>query len=544
MQAISAPCAAGSAAAGSPNRSAMSRSASDNLFRLIKSLSPSEKRYFKLFINGREGRENKYIVLFEAIEAQVDFDDAALRDLIYTEEEIRSRKFSELKAYLYDLILKSLQGFDEKSSVDYRLRALMLGVRVLCKRSLLEDARGQLARAQKLATHYERFDVLLEIYEWEKQIAYAQTDMAWLEAQLPALAMAEAEALRQQGYYAQSRNMFFRLLANLRKDPSLRGAAAWQQALEDDLDWTLLDELAENGAHLSKILRYRILTVYCYAVGDLVQFHAYGRQLIALMESKPHFIKEDASDYIAAISNYIRSCGELKRFGEIAAALEKLRGIAPQTADDEWKIYRQYYQNKFALCIATGEFEEGMVALDAHLSTRDRFDTRFFEHHAFYYSYFYICFGAGFYDRALHFLNEWLSLDDDADRADLKAVAHILNVIVHFELGNYLLIESLTRSTSRFLKKRDKFHDMERKLLAFVKAAADRKYMDSDVRPAAKAFLRKFEAIKDEPLSQLITTRFNIGAWLESKVSGRPFAAVAKEQYLAWEAKRRAGEAS
>ena len=45
---------------------------SQDLFRLIKSLSIAEKRYFKIFANRHvRGEENKYVKLFDAIDEQV-----------------------------------------------------------------------------------------------------------------------------------------------------------------------------------------------------------------------------------------------------------------------------------------------------------------------------------------------------------------------------------------------------------------------------------------------------------------------------------------
>ncbi|MCB0610731.1 MAG: hypothetical protein KDD12_23625, partial [Lewinella sp.] len=83
----------------------MAKTPSARLYDLIHSLTGTEKRHFKLY--AREG-DNKYNLLFDAMEKQDVFDDYALQELVYPGENIQSRKYSELKAYLYDLILQSL----------------------------------------------------------------------------------------------------------------------------------------------------------------------------------------------------------------------------------------------------------------------------------------------------------------------------------------------------------------------------------------------------------------------------------------------------
>ena len=119
----------------------MPKTPSNKLFQLIKSLTGSEKRYFKLFVRNSSEKTNKYIQLFEAIEAQSVFDDDFLRQTIYPNETIQSRKYSELKAYLYELILKSLQGYDEKTSVEYKLQNALQSIKVLYKRALFSDCK-------------------------------------------------------------------------------------------------------------------------------------------------------------------------------------------------------------------------------------------------------------------------------------------------------------------------------------------------------------------------------------------------------------------
>ncbi|MCB0546836.1 MAG: hypothetical protein KDD19_04560, partial [Phaeodactylibacter sp.] len=76
----------------------MPKTPSSKLFNLVKSLSGPEKRYFKIFVNGQGGKDNKYLHLFDAIDTQEEFDEDALVAGVYGGEPIQSRKYSELKA--------------------------------------------------------------------------------------------------------------------------------------------------------------------------------------------------------------------------------------------------------------------------------------------------------------------------------------------------------------------------------------------------------------------------------------------------------------
>ena len=54
----------------------MSNIKKEPLHGLIRSLTSSEKRFFKLFANrNTQGKENKYILLFDAISKQETYDE-------------------------------------------------------------------------------------------------------------------------------------------------------------------------------------------------------------------------------------------------------------------------------------------------------------------------------------------------------------------------------------------------------------------------------------------------------------------------------------
>ncbi len=54
----------------------MSNVVSNQLFQLIKSLNKSEKRYFNLYASRHTiGEKNNYVILFEAIDKQIEYDE-------------------------------------------------------------------------------------------------------------------------------------------------------------------------------------------------------------------------------------------------------------------------------------------------------------------------------------------------------------------------------------------------------------------------------------------------------------------------------------
>ena len=99
----------------------MSNKASDSLFQLIKSLNKSEKRYFSLYASRHTiGEKNNYIILFEAIDKQLEYNESLI--LKQFKKEAFINKFSIAKSRLYDVVLDSLTAFHSRSSIDAQLK--------------------------------------------------------------------------------------------------------------------------------------------------------------------------------------------------------------------------------------------------------------------------------------------------------------------------------------------------------------------------------------------------------------------------------------
>lgn len=506
----------------------MPKTPSDRLYHLVKSLSGSEKRYFKIFVHTYSEKDNKYLRLFDAIDAQEVFDDESLCHYVYQGKPVQSRKYSELKAYLYDLVVRSLQSYDEKQSIDNRLSNMLLGVKSLYKRALFDDCIKVLQKAEKLAENYEKFDALLEALHWYKQIAYARADIAYLDKQMKTLASREAGCIAFLQNLSDYQTLFYRVWVAVRKNAQRAGSQ--DAELREVIAHPLLAGPEQALTHQARIFYYRIKTVLSYSDKDYHSFYQLGGELIELMESQPHFLREDLSEYISALSNYAVSCGFLGRYDEVNGCLDKLRHINPITLDDKLKIHRQYYTHKFRLCIETGNFDEGLRVVDDHLSELEQLDKDLFERSSFYFQYFYIFFGAGNYDRALDYLNKWLNLPRSIERQDLQSLARVLNLIIHYEMGNLMLLESLLRSTQRYLNKREGLLEFEVKIIHFIRQAS--KAIDKkDSRKALQDLKADFQGLLQAPKERAMLQMFDFEAWIDSRLEGRSFAQLVMEKF-------------
>ena len=83
---------------------------SNALFKLVRKMTPSEKRYFKRFgLLQQKKDSNKYTLLFDAVNDQSEYNEEAL--LMQFEGYEFVNNFSEIKKYLFNQIQKALRNY-------------------------------------------------------------------------------------------------------------------------------------------------------------------------------------------------------------------------------------------------------------------------------------------------------------------------------------------------------------------------------------------------------------------------------------------------
>lgn len=503
----------------------MAKTPSNRLFLLIKSLSGAEKRYFH--IATQKDTDSKYVQLFAAIDAQQTFDEAALQLAIYGKQPVTGKKYSELKAYLYDALLKHLSDFDAHTGVDYTLKGMLLGIQSLFKRRMMDDCKYQLRRAKKLAILHEQFAVILELSAWEKQVTYAEADIDYFDQHLARIQAEEAACLAQWENLKAYENLFYELYVLMRKN-TIKTEAGRRQ-IEAWLVYPLLVDESACRSFKARVLYYRIHAILRHQLRDMDAFYQYSKQLIDILESRPLLLRDDTAHYIAALSNYATSCGYSGRYDELRDCLRKLQKVVPVTLDDTLKIHRQYYTNFFSLCINTGRFTEGLAAVQQHLAASETFDQHLFERSSFYFQYFYLYFGVGDFSSALTHLNAWLDLPRSVEQQDLQSLARLLNLLVHFELGNTLVVDSLLRSTHRKLSKAGQLNAFEQFFVQTLRQANQAPNTREQRLRFAQGLIRLRE-LDLQPSDRAILRFFDFESWLEAKATRASFEQVVQRK--------------
>ena len=145
----------------------MTNDLTDNLFSLIKSLSPSEKRQFSLYV-GRIGvnTDSKFLNLFRVMTKLKKYNEKE----ILQKTKISKQQLSNVKAHLYKQILISLRLNPAHQSIPVQIREQFDFAYILYRKGLYKQSLKLLDKIKAQALEYEEKNLAYEILELEKII--------------------------------------------------------------------------------------------------------------------------------------------------------------------------------------------------------------------------------------------------------------------------------------------------------------------------------------------------------------------------------------
>ncbi|MGB5228834.1 MAG: hypothetical protein WBN55_11265, partial [Eudoraea sp.] len=145
----------------------MTNAHKDALFVLVKSLSKSEKRQFKLYV-GRLGvnTDAKFLALFNLLDKLKTYDESA----ILASGIVKKTQLSNLKAHLYKQILVSLRLNPVNQNIRVQIREQLDFATILYQKGLYKQSLKILDKVKGIAIDNEEKNIAYEIVELEKII--------------------------------------------------------------------------------------------------------------------------------------------------------------------------------------------------------------------------------------------------------------------------------------------------------------------------------------------------------------------------------------
>ncbi|MBK9687345.1 MAG: hypothetical protein IPO65_06150 [Saprospiraceae bacterium] len=129
-----------------------------------------------------------------------------------------------------------------------------------------------------------------------------------------------------------------------------------------------------------------------------------------------------------------------------------------------------------------------------------------------------VYFGANDYSHALTYLNLIINAPSSKIRQDIQCFARFLSLIVHYELGNEVLMSYQIRSVFRFLSNMEDLQGVQREILSFLRKTPN--IFPTDVKKEFKSLRAKLLPYSEHPYEKRPFLYLDIIAWLDAKING------------------------
>ena len=514
-----------------PNRS------NDILFQLIKSLEKAEKRHFKLYINRSSGNTDLKIVrLFDALDKQNDYDEKSLLKKL---KDVTKPQLSNLKIHLYKQILASLRLLKSSDSLDLQLNEQFDYAHILYKKGLFIQSLRIIDKAKETARSNQKYYFLPQLLALEKRIEGLHITRS-MEDRADSLSAEANEVNSQIDKVTRLSNLSLKLFSWFVQNGHARDEYD-EKDIRKFMTQNLPSGASKETGFYERLYLYQCYTWYAFIRQDFLQYYRYAQKQVDLFEEFPLMKRVETSHHIKAMHYLLNAHFDLRNHRGFEKALQQFEQLAQTDRvrdHDNFRIQAFIYisQARINQHFMRGSFKEGLTiipGIEQELEQNDLFLDR---HRVLVLNYKFatMYFGSGDYDTCIDYLQKIIN-DNTNLRIDLQCYARVLHLMAHFELGNDMLMESLSKSVYRFMLKMKNLTAVEQAMFKFL-----RQSMPLSPRQLIPEFEKLLHTIKHLEKDRFQTRSFaylDIISWVESKVYKKGMGEVIREKYL--ESKRR-----
>ena len=493
----------------------------ENLFLLIKSLRKPEKRFFKVY-SGK--MESNYIRLFDAFDSMKDYDEKAFKRKFSKEQFINN--FAYNKNYLYNLILNSMRDLYADSSTVKKLLNKISHVLFLNSKGLYNQSNKLLDKALKEASRIEHHELMLQLYLLRLGNIISMGRPVNQDAVTDEIFKQQTEILKlisnKYDYNSLHREFFilFKRLGTARSAEDMK-----------KFDLIMKHEFFRDESRAlsfdARVKFYHDNVMYSYQKGDLNSAFTSAEKYLQYTESKPDLINENMQHYLVALDNVLTLSRILRNKKVFENTLIKLRkqplgefGLTNLLLEELiWSVDGlELERAEKTLKILSADYYSKKIIIDAQDP----------------YFWGYICFTGAMlniilekYEESLKWINHIRNLDESQIDTLYSILSKILNLIIHFELKNYDLLESQIKSTYRFLIKSKRVSKFEELFLNYLKAQLKSK-SQKDTFELLGLFINDLRKLENDEYEGRVFKSFDLISWLESKIKRKPLIEILK----------------
>lgn len=510
----------------------MTSAPKDALFVLVKSLSKSEKRQFKLYV-GRLGvnTDAKFLALFNLLDKMKRYDEKA----ILQSGIVKKSQLSNLKAHLYKQILVSLRLNPVNQTIRVQIREQLDFATILYQKGLYKQSLKILDKVKAIAIENEEKNIAYEIVELEK-IIETQYITRSIPDRADELAVQAKELSAHNVMTSKLSNLSLQLYGMMLKVGYVRNDEDYQKVkryFESHLPKYHIDDLGFR----EKLWLYKAYLWYSFLVQDFLSCYKYASKWVDLFHEHEEMIYQNPVFYLKGNHYLLESLFYVKYSSQFKVTLERLESMLESKAfpsnDNISSLAFLYVNfNKLNLHFLEGTFDKGLYLvkiIEYGISKhRDRID----EHHImiFYYKIACLYFGVGDNRKCIYYLKKIINNKNLRMREDLMCFARVLSLVAHYEAGMDYHLEVQLKSTYKFLLKMNELHAVQKEMIKFLRNLGN--IYPHELKNEFRNLYERLKKYEHHPYEKRAFLYLDILSWLESHLENKPVAQIIREKAM------------
>ncbi|GAB2465877.1 hypothetical protein GCM10011375_33700 [Hymenobacter qilianensis] len=505
----------------------------DPVFQLIKSLTRTEKRHFRLFTNRQGSNEGlKFLQLFDALDEQERYDEERVLSQV---PAIKKVQLANLKANLYKQMLASLRLYHMGQNLDIQLREQLDYARVLYNRGLYQQSLKMLEKVKVAAHQAEMPHIVLLALDFEKLIE-AQYITRSLRGKAENLSAEVRDTVAHLAQEHELSNLALRMyglyikIGHSRNQEDSESITALFRAEVAKVDLTA-------GGFFEKLYYYQAQVWYHTITQNFRACYRYAQKWVDLFAQYPGQQEQQFMLYLKGLHNLLVSLFNLQYYSKFNEVLQTLEALSNQpdrrtNPNTDMLLFLYVYTNRINAYFMRGRFTEGLTIIPELLDNLSRFRQQLDPHRrlVFYYKIASLYFGSGDHDKAIDYLTKVIQYKDVSLREDIQCFARILNLIAHYEAGRDEDLEYQIKSVYRFLGKMNEQQQMQVAIFQFLRSLGD--VAPSQLKDAFVQLKEQLIGIAANPFERRPFLYLDIISWLESKIENAPVQEIIQRKFL------------
>jgi hypothetical protein len=492
----------------------------DQVFSLIKSLSKSEKRNFKLYSNRIQSESGlKFVQLFEAMDKIPHYDEKLLLQKL---PNVKKSQLANLKRHLYGQILTSLRLIYIDKNIDIQIREQLDFARILYGKGLYMQSLKLLDRIKKIAEDHHQDILHLEILEFEKMIEARHITRSRMIANKMETLL-ESSIRRSTVTY---RNNF---LSNLNiqvqgwyiqfghartSDEKKEFEVFYQSLLTDSVD-------LEEMTFFEKVNYFQAKFWYYYILLDFRAAQTYTNYWYDIFQKNPQMQRKDPmlysrGLYYLLILHFILK--EKEAFLKILQVFEEFVQNEKSTWNMNTRMTGFVYLSLSQLnwCLLEEKYTIVSQLIPSIIKDMKVYLPFMDSHrvHLIYYKIAGLYFLQKNYNNALEYINKVVIVPIDYLRNDLEINARLLHILCNYELNNFDLIQDylLPALEKSILKAKDSGNVQKAMVYLVKKLIKQNTFLQKKI---IEDFYLNFHTLSKDEYAVKEIAYFDVPKWLQ-----------------------------